>query len=225
MFFATPSIRLYKNAGTIFKLKGKEMNDVSILLVEDNPTDIAWIKEYLMEKPTSRFEIKEAENLQSALSLMSHYDFDVVLLDLGLPDSSGLETARRVISEYPEPAVVVLSGLEDEETALQAVRYGAEDYLTKTSLSPAMLHKSITYAIKHKKVLQEKYDVLSDLLLALETIENLESTLPICAGCKKIYHKDKRRWIGLEEYAQKQSNTGSNNPICPDCRAEFDRNA
>lgn len=202
------------------------MSDISILLIEDNPTDIACIKEYLTTKQIiNSSTLKEAGNLQSALSLMSHYDFDVVLLDLGLPDSSGLDTVRRVIAEPSDPAVIVLSSPEDKDTALQAVRYGAEDYLNKPSLSPAMLHKSITYAIERKKVLQEKYDVLSDLVLALERIEHLESALPICAGCKKIYHEGNKCWMSLEEYLHQQPSGGSNNPICPGCQAEFDSNS
>ena len=201
------------------------MSDISILLVEDNPTDMACIKEYLSAKEIISSTLKEAENLQSALSLMSHYDFDVVLLDLNLPDSSGLDTARRVIAEYSDPAVIVLSAPDSKAMALQAVRYGAEDYLNKPSLSPTMLHKSITYAIERKKVLQEKYDVLGDLVLALERIEQLESALPICAGCKKIYHEGNKCWMSLEEYLHQQSNNGSSTPICPDCQAEFDSNS
>ncbi len=78
-----------------------------------------------------------------------------------------------------------------------------------------MLSKSITYAIERKKLLQEKYDVLSDLVLALEKIEYLESILPICAGCKKIYHEDKH-WLSLEEYAQLLS--GVRKPTIPSAR-------
>ena len=201
------------------------MSDILILLVEDNPTDTVCIKKYLQEKPTSRFDLKEAVNLRSALSLMTHYDFDVVLLDLDLPDASGMDTARRVIAGYPEPAVIVLSDPENEATALQAVRYGAEDYLTKPSLSPAMLHKSITYAIGRKKVIQEKYEILSDLVLALEKIEHLESALPICAGCKKIYHEGGKCWMSIEKFVHRQPTCGSDTPICSDCQAEFDSNS
>jgi DNA-binding response OmpR family regulator len=201
------------------------MSDISILLVEDTPTDIACIRGYLSAKEAINSTLKEAETLQSALSLMSHYDFDVVLLDLNLPDSSGLDTARRVIAEYSDPAVIVLSGPDNKAAALQAVRYGAEDYLNKPSLSPEMLHKSINYAIERKKVLQEKYDVLGDLILALERIEQLENALPICGGCKKIYHEANKRWMSLEKYLHKQSTSGSSNPVCPSCQAEFDSNS
>ena len=114
------------------------MNDnISILLVEDNPTDISRIKKYLLEKSTFQFDLKEAESLAAALSLLSHYDFDVVLLDLVLRDSSGLDAARRIIADYSETAVIVLTSAETEYTARQAVRYGADDYLENSSLSSA----------------------------------------------------------------------------------------
>ncbi len=200
------------------------MSDISILLVEDNPTDRAYIKESLLENSISHFNLKEAESLQSALSLMSHSDFDVVLLSLYLPDFSELDRARKLIVGYPETAVIVLSNPGDKKTALQAVRYGAEDYFDKSSLSPVMLQKSINYAIERKKFLQEKYDILSDLVLALEKIEQLESILPICVGCKKIYHEGTRQWMSLEEYTNRQTTLKTNSPLCSDCQTEFKDN-
>lgn len=198
------------------------MSTISILLVEDSPADISLIKEYLSEKPIGTlgslgsFELQEAGSLETALSLQAGTDFDVVLLDLGLPDSCGLDTARRIISQAPETAVIILADPEDEEVALQAIYCGAEDQLPKKLLSAALLGKSITYAIEHKKVLQEKFDVLSDLVLALERIEYLESILPICVGCKKIC-KDNKHWLPLEDYVKERPCPGRMRPICPDC--------
>jgi len=192
------------------------MSSISILLVEDSPADISLIKEYLSEKPSLNFELQEAETLKAALALQSSNDFDVVLLDLGLSDSSGLDTARRIVAQDPEAAVIILASPEDEEIALQAVYYGAEDHLQKKFLSAAILSKSISYSIEHKKVLQEKIDILSDLVLALEKIEYLESILPICVGCKKICH-DNKRWLSLDDYAKQRSDSEALRPICPDC--------
>lgn len=197
------------------------MSNPLILLVEDNPEESSRIRGFVTEQPALHGALKVAETLESALSLLSHYDFDVVLLDLGLPDSSGLDTARRIIGEYPETAVIVLSGPKDEEAALQAVRYGAGDHLEKSALTSAMLAKSISYAIERKKILLEKYDVLSDLVLALEKIEALERILPICAGCRKIYHKD-GHWLTLEEYGHCLTGAGERQPLCPDCREHIE---
>lgn len=199
------------------------MNKNLLLLVEDNPLDALLIKEYLAEKPLFRYDLMEADSLRAALSLLAHHDFDVVLLDLGLPDSSGLDTARRVITEYAETAILVLADAENDAIAQQAVRYGAEDYLEKKLLSSALLFKSIHYAIGRKRVVQEKYDILSDLVLALEKIEHLESLLPICLGCKKILHEDKY-WMNLEEYIHQAASRKVIRPICPDCREDIENN-
>jgi CheY-like chemotaxis protein len=199
------------------------MNKIVMLLVEDNPADISLIKEYLSEEPPFQYELIEADSLNAALSLLSHNDFDIVLLDLDLPDSSGLDTARRVITEYSETAVLVLSDPMNKEVAQQAVRYGAEDYLTKNILLPAILYKSISYAIGRKKVMQEKFDILSDLVLALEKIEYLEGLLPICVGCKKILLED-NHWLNLEEYVNDSTGKKVVRPLCPDCRKDITTN-
>ena len=93
------------------------MNKNLLLLVEDNPRDVQLIKEYLAEKPPFHYDLMEADSLRTALSLLAHHDFDVVLLDLGLPDSSGLDTARRVITEYAETAILVLADAENDAIA------------------------------------------------------------------------------------------------------------
>lgn len=188
------------------------MDNISILIVEDNPGDSLLIKEYLAEGQRFSAEIMEAETLESALGLLVHYDFDVVLLDLSLPDSSGLDTVRRLITKFPELAVIVLTGLQDEEVALQSVRYGAQDYLEKQQLSANMLSKSIRYSIERKLAMQEKEELLNDLTLSLERIQSLEGMLPICVSCKKIHTAD-RQWLPIEEYVANRSHL-----VCPNCR-------
>lgn len=195
------------------------MDNISILIVEDNPADSLLIKEYLAEGRRFSAEIMEAETLESALGLLVHYDFDVVLLDLSLPDSSGLDTVRRLITKFPELVVIVLTGLQDEEVALQSVRYGAQDYLEKQQLSANMLSKSIRYSIERKLALQEKEELLNDLTLSLERIQSLEGMLPICISCKKIHTAD-QQWLPIAEYVANHSLL-----VCPDCRNVLDKEA
>ena len=199
------------------------MNDISILLVEGSPEERSLIQEYLSASPSFNVNMSEAESLTAALALLDYQEFDVILLDLELPDSSGLATARRIVTELRETAVIVLSNPEDVELGRQAVRYGTEDYIEKKFLSSAMLIKSIHYAMERKKIIQEKFDVLSDLVLALEKIDYLESLLPICIGCKKIYQKD-GQWLDIEEYAGASSKAGASRLICPDCQKELEKN-
>lgn len=199
------------------------MNDISILLVEGSPEERSLIQEYLSASPSFNVNMSEAESLTAALALLDYQEFDVILLDLDLPDSSGLATARRIVTELRETAVIVLSNPEDVELGRQAVRYGTEDYIEKKFLSSEMLIKSIHYAMERKKIIQEKFDVLSDLVLALEKIDYLESLLPICIGCKKIHQKD-GQWLDIEEYAGSLSKAGASRLICPDCQKELEKN-
>ena len=102
---------------------------LDVLLVEDSPTDVLLTEEALSE--ASRFRLQSSERLAEALRLLSEAHFDVVLLDLGLPDSQGIDTLRRLRAKNPQVAVVVLTGKDDEELALRALQEGAEDYLVK----------------------------------------------------------------------------------------------
>jgi len=198
------------------------MDQISVLIVEDNPADVLLIREYLSEKEAVDYVITEADTLASAINLISRNDFDVILLDLTLPDSMGLETVRKVITTAPDTAVIVLTGLQDENIALQAVRYSAQDYLEKQFLAPAMLYKSIIYAIERKRVLQEKEDLLNDLIRALEKIETLEGILPICVSCKKIMD-EKREWHHIEDYIRHRSGAEVVQLVCPTCMHEFEQ--
>ncbi len=193
------------------------MPQLTILIVEDNPADRLLIKEYLAEEQWETLDPQEAESLQAALDLLPHFDFDVILLDLQLPDSTGLETVRRIIGEVPNTAVIVLSELQNEDTALKTVRYGAQDYLEKRQLSPTTLAKSIRYSLERKKALQDKEDLLHDLDHALKRIAQLESFLPLCIGCKKILGED-GRWHTIEKYIHKGLPGKTEERFCPDCK-------
>lgn len=198
------------------------MSKISILIVEDNPADILLIKKYLSQNQQHTFDFLEVDSLNSALGLINHYDFDAVLLDLHLPDSSGLDTVRKIITTLPDTAVIVLSGLQDEETAIQTVRYGAQDYLEKRNLSPMSLSKSIQYAIERKKNMQDKEDLLYDLNLALQRVEQLENLLPLCIGCKKILGADDG-WHSIHEFTGQVSTAKGSGLICPLCQADLEK--
>jgi DNA-binding NarL/FixJ family response regulator len=198
------------------------MDQISVLIVEDNPGDILLIKEYLSEKQDADYVITETDTLEAAIGLISEGDYDVILLDLSLPDSMGLDTVRKVITTSPDTAVIVLTGLQDENIALQAVRYGAQDYLEKQFLTPPMLYKSIIYAIERKRVMQEKEDLLNDLIRALEKIEKLEGILPVCVSCKKIMDEN-HQWHHIEDYIRSRSGAEVVQLVCPACMRELEQ--
>jgi len=196
------------------------MDTITVLLVEDNPSDAFLIREYFAGEYKSCYVIEEVETLAAALEVLSKRDIDVVLLDLSLPDSTGLDTVRTVITCYPHVVIVILTGLQDEQVALQSVRYGAQDYLEKRQITPILLHRSISYAIERKRTLREKDRLLADLTKALEQIETLQGILPICAGCKKIRDPE-GIWISIERYTKEHSPTKLIHGVCPDCEAEL----
>lgn len=128
---------------------------ISLLLVEDNPADAYLLMEMLEEAEAEQWKIVAAKSLRSTLELLSNSSFAVVLLDLSLPDSKGLNTITRIQTVAPNLPIVVLTGTDDRELALQAIVKGAQDYLVKGKISPDVLVKVIHYAIERGKILQQ----------------------------------------------------------------------
>jgi phosphoserine phosphatase RsbU/P len=122
-----------------------------VLLIEDNPGDSRLVRELLAEVGGTAFGLETAERLTAGLSRLARGDIDVVLLDLSLPDSKGLETFLRVHTLAPRVPVVLLSGLDDETLAILAVQKGAEDYLVKGHMDAGVLVRSIRYAIERTR--------------------------------------------------------------------------
>ena len=142
---------------------------VGVLLVEDNPGD-ARLVEIMLSEPGLMwdFDIRHSSRLGSALEELEGSDFDVVLLDLSLPDSQGMETVERIRSAASRTPVVVLSGRDDEEMALEALQGGADDYLVKGRGDGDLVARSIRYAIERKKAEERlaylaQYDSLTGL--------------------------------------------------------------
>jgi signal transduction histidine kinase len=124
------------------------------LVVEDNPADAVLLKEVLERIQDAQFEITPVERLEDALASLAVAPFDVVLLDLDLPDSQGAETLTCLRQSQPRVPVVVLTGLDDEAMGIAAVQSGAQDYLVKGSFAPSVLGRSIRYAIERKRAEQ-----------------------------------------------------------------------
>jgi two-component system, cell cycle sensor histidine kinase and response regulator CckA len=126
---------------------------LKILLVEDNPGDVLLLQETLAEITQFSVELIYIERLAQALNHLKSEPFDVVLLDLLLPDSEGLETFLQIYDQVPLTPIVVLTGIADETLALHAMQAGAQDYLVKgkASSSSDVLMRSIRYAIERKR--------------------------------------------------------------------------
>lgn len=132
------------------------MNDklLRLLLLEDNPGDARIIREQLADS-NEFFEFYSTDLLSKGLKFLNTENIDAVLLDLGLPDSQGLNTIELMLKKQPSLPIIVLTGLDDENIAMEAVRRGAQDYLIKGSASIAMLSRVIRYAIERKKTEKE----------------------------------------------------------------------
>ena len=125
---------------------------IQALLIEDNPGDVRLVREWLQASRTAEYRLEHADRLSAGQKRLKEGRFDVVLVDLGLPDSQGLDTLRRVRAAAPESAVLAFTGLEDEQVGLQAVKEGAQDYLLKGELDGPLLDRSIAYALERKRM-------------------------------------------------------------------------
>ncbi|MFQ5875376.1 MAG: response regulator, partial [Dehalococcoidia bacterium] len=130
------------------------MNDqpIKVLLVEDNAGDARLMRELLAEEDSTRFDVTHAWRLGEALDRLSSNAYHVVLLDLGLPDSHGIETLGLVRAQAPAVPIVVLTGFDDSVLALEAVCKGAQLYLVKGEhVDDVFLKRAIDYAIEQKR--------------------------------------------------------------------------
>src|SRR3954471_20595244 len=140
----------------------------TVLLIEDNPGDARLIREMLAEEPAAPFEVLSVDRLSAGLAALSGGKARVVLLDLSLPDSQGLETFAKVYAHSPRVPVIVLSGNDDQQLALYAVKGGAQDYLVKGRIDRELLLRAMQYSIERKRYQEElerqaNYDGLTGL--------------------------------------------------------------
>ena len=159
------------------------LEGIRILLVEDNPADARLLVELLRETGAGRVKFDHAELLESALEFLDREPFDVILLDLSLPDAQDLDTVVRVHSHAPKIPIVVLTGLDDEALAVRAVRAGAQDYLVKGRVDGDLLVRSIRYATERGRAIEalerreEHYRSLIEHSLDLISILNPDGTI------------------------------------------------
>jgi DNA-binding NarL/FixJ family response regulator len=191
-----------------------ETKSIHTLLIEDNPDDALLIQRYLTDSPTVKYNVMCVALLADGLTCLKNIYFDVVLLDLVLPDGpTGLATLEKVYALVPHIPIVVLTGHDDDELAIEAVQTGAQDYLVKGQINGALLGRSIQYAIERKKM-------LTQLEHSAKEIKKLRGFLPICSNCKKI-RDDKGYWTQVETYISNHSETEFSHGICPDCAAKL----
>ncbi|MFN6539217.1 MAG: response regulator [Nostoc sp. EkiNYC01] len=124
---------------------------IKVLLVEDNPGDVLLLQEFLKEVNTVVVELIPAERLEEALNHLAKEIFDVILLDLSLPDSQGIETFVTAYQQAKATPIIVLTGIDDETLATRAMQEGAQDYLVKGQVTGDLLVRSMRYAIERQR--------------------------------------------------------------------------
>ncbi len=125
---------------------------IRVFLIEDNPGDARLIQDLLTEAGNPLFDLGHADCLSTGLKRLAKDDIDVLLLDLSLPDSQGLDSLSKVLAKAPKVPIVVMSGLEDELVAIKAVQEGAQDYLVKGSADAKLLMRSLRYAMERQQL-------------------------------------------------------------------------
>jgi len=169
-----------------------------VLLVEDNPSDAALLRAMLEDVRSELYETHWVTTAGQAVDVALSQLFDVVLLDLSLPDSQGLETIQKIHAAVPATPIVVLSGLSDEKVAMEAVEQGAQDYLVKGSSTARSLARAIRYALDRKRAeraLRQARDEL-DLKVRLRTSElrHANQALRMLHACgEAIIHADEEQ--------------------------------
>ena len=141
---------------------------VKILLIEDNLASARLLQEFLTQAQSQEFTLVHVMRLGEALQELSQCNYDVILLDLTLPDSQGLSSLPPLIDRAPSTPIVVLTNTNDEELAIEAVRQGAQDYLVKRQVNVDVLVRSLRYAIERKQVLESLRTVNETLQTRVE---------------------------------------------------------
>ena len=168
-----------------------DLTPIHILLVEDNPADARLITEYVSETEWGNTDaaspsITHVDRLEAARDSVTG-DTDIVLLDLDLPDSTGVETLDKTVTATNTAPVVVLTGLDDERIGRDAVKRGAQDYLVKDDITPRLLQQTIQYAIEREQQQQELQRQNAELALLTQVVRHdIRNDMTVIHGWAEI---------------------------------------
>jgi PAS domain S-box-containing protein len=162
---------------------------INVLLIEDNPDDVELLRRKLTKSVSRQFTVTLVRSLKEGLAELSKSSPDLILSDLGLPDSHGLDTVTKVLQMAPNIPLVVLSGFDDEAVAIKAVQLGAQDYLVKGQLDSSQIERSFFYAIERSR-LQGELEQHTEELKKIQA--NLLKILDKNADAIIVISKDKQ---------------------------------
>src|SRR5688572_23836356 len=139
------------------------LSHVKVLLIEDNPADARLIQIMLADVEADFFEVVCADRVAQGLELLARGGFDIIIVDLSLPDSHGLETFSRLQAYGARIPIIVMSGLNDTNVAVKAVHEGAQDFLVKGQVNGPLLARAIRYAIERKRMSEQLHRYAAEL--------------------------------------------------------------
>jgi PAS domain S-box-containing protein len=189
---------------------------IHILLVEDNPKDYRLLREILAEVGIGYFLVEHVKSLEDAIGHPHERRHDVVLLDLSLPDSEGLNTVVRCRAALPEAPIIVLTGLDDESMGVQAIRNGAEEYLVKGQIDSRLLLRTVVYSIERKRMSADRERFVQDLHQArselearvqertaelVQTVARLEKEVRARRQAQEMLRESEQRFRAIFEHA------------------------
>lgn len=145
---------------------------MKVLLIEDNPDDVFLVEDALKKSRTTPFDLRACGALKEGLEALRSGEFEVILLDLSLPDSFGLETLKRTRSAASTVPVIVMTGDRDENMGLQALKEGAQDYLIKGQIPTQLLTRAIAYAVERERTGGELRNSLRETEVLLEEVHH-----------------------------------------------------
>ena len=192
----------------------QEIQIVKLLAIEDNPEDALNIKRLLSDKNINSFyaisfKVNHVDRLSKGIDFSKKDNYDVILLDFDLPDGSGMDLVKKMRGQRITVPIVILTGYNCAKTALEALRKGAQDYLSKDTITSENLIRTLCYAIERQKLKNE-------LTEARERIDTLHGMLPICCKCKQ-FRDDDGYWHQIESYIKSHIGVSFSHGYCPSC--------
>jgi signal transduction histidine kinase len=148
-----------------------KIKPIKVLAIEDSAADLLILQETLQGIQPLEFSVTGAQRLDEGLEKLRRENFAVLLLDLGLPDSQGIDTLQKVREQFSEIPIVVMTGFDDEATGLEAIQSGAQDYIVKGQMPALFQSRAIRYAIERKKSEQALHAAKEDLAKANQELE------------------------------------------------------
>ena len=176
---------------------------IRVLIIEDNEGDARLLKEAFKTEDLYHFDLIHKETLKDGLEYLAEGKTDVVLLDLSLPDSQRYDTFQKVNNEFPEISIVVLTGVDDHELAISAMKSGAQDYLVKGEIQDKSLIRSVRYSyerIQAKKALNKASTLKNVQQLAAAVCHEFSQPLQTLSGCLSLLeHEHDKKYIEISQ--------------------------